>query len=193
MKDKIYLPTPMQAILIPILTLVGLVMTHYSLIQQKYFVTESAAIANVYISAYASYLDHPVINATGLFVFWLLVGAIAYVTVVGIGMVIHAYTSDLTPAQYINPVEGRSDRVERLIRFFLRSGALFLLVAWFIETFWFLLPWADAKFGEMIAYNYWPIGIMAYVILIVNFIAPIFFARLLFLRTRVFQLGEPPF
>ncbi len=193
MKDKIYLPTPMQAVLIPLLTLAGLVITHYSLIQQKYFITESAAIANVYIAAYASYLDNPVINNTGLFVFWLLVGALGYVVVVGIGMIIHSYASDLTPAQYIHPVEGRSDKIERSIRFFLRSAALFVLIAWFIETFWFLLPWVDTKFGEMIAYNYVPVGVMAYIILLANFFIPVFFSRLLMLRTRVFVPGEPPF
>ena len=191
MKEKIYLPTTTQVILIPFCVLVALLLSHYTLIKQKFFMDETGVIANEYVSSLAQYLDNPVVNGSGVFVFWMLVGIVGYAIVAGLGMIIHAYASDVTFSEYVRPVEGRSEKLEKFLRFLLRSIALFGLVAWFVGTVWFVLPWVDMQFGEMFAYGYIPIGIMAYLLMVVWLFVPIFLSRLFVLRTRVYDSASP--
>lgn len=193
MKEKIYLPTLTQAILIPFLTLLGLIVSHFTLIKNKFFVDGTAIVADNYVSSLASYLDNPFMNNAGVFIFWMLVGVVGYAIIAGLSMVIHAYTSNLTLDEYVRPIEGRSDKFEKFVRFILRSTALLGLIAWFVSTVWFVLPWVDIQFGEMIAYGYIPLGVMAYVVAVICFFMPIFLSRLFVLRNRVYEPELTPF
>ncbi len=194
MKDKIYLPTLTQTIAIPIVTFLALLASHYTLIKQVLLAEDGAtAIADNYVSSLSQYLDNPVINSGGVFVFWMLVGVIGYALVAGVGMIIHAYSSDLSFSEYVRPVEGRSEKLEKFLRFLLRSMALFGLIAWFVGTVWFVLPWVDMQFGEMFAYGYIPLGIMAYFVMVAWLFVPIFLSRLFVLRARVYDPASPSF
>lgn len=193
MKEKIYLPTVTEAILIPLLALIALLLSHYTLIKQKFFADETAVFANNYVSSLANYLDNPLLNSSGVFVFWMMVGTVGYALIAGLGIVIHAYTSDLKLHEYVRPVEGRSEKTEKLVRALLRSMALFGLIAWFVGTIWFVIPWVDIQFGDMLAYGYIPVGIMAYLVAVTSFFMPIFLARLFVLRNRVYEPEAPPF
>jgi hypothetical protein len=194
MKEKIYLPTLTQAILIPIITLLALLASNFTLIKQMLLNEGGAtAIADTYVSSLGQYLDNPVMNSGGVFVFWVLVGVVGYAIVAGLGMIIHAYSSDLSFNEYVRPVAGRSEMLEKFVRFLLRSMALFGLIAWFVGTVWFVVPWVDQKFGEMLAYGYIPLGVVAYIVAATWFFMPIFLSRLFVLRTRVYDPESTPF
>ncbi len=189
MKPKIYLPTAIQCIGLPLLALLLTALANVTLIRQKFFSTDSGDIALGYAAMVGYRLDNDAVNGFGVFLFWALLGALGYAVAGLIIFLVHSFKSELDFKQYVASMSsksaGEARRVE-MVRVLLRSIALAGFVIWSIVSAAFMAPYLDKLGKELIVSGDVISGILLVVCGGIHVFIPILLSRLFLLRARVF-------
>ncbi len=189
MKQKVYLPTAVQAILLPIVLIVSFCLANSTLLRQRFFSTESGEAVLEYGYMLGYKLDNQAVNGFGVFLFWLFIGAIGYIASALIVFVVHSYRSELTFKQYVSsmsaPAVERARHTERM-RLLIRSGALAGIVAWIAGMVRYVLPLLQQNFRDLVLTNNILGGLLFLAIGSVALFVPVVLVRLFVLRVRVF-------
>lgn len=189
MKPKIYLPTAIQCIGLPLLVLLLTALANVTLIRQKFFSTDSGDIALGYAAMVGYRLDNDAVNGFGVFLFWALLGALGYAVAGLIIFLVHSFKSELDFKQYVASMSsksaGEARRVE-MVRVLLRSIALAGFVIWSIVSAAFMAPYLDKLGKELIVSGDVISGILLVVCGGIHVFIPILLSRLFLLRARVF-------
>lgn len=189
MKPKIYLPTAIQCIGLPLLVVILTALANVSLIRQKFFSTDSGDIALGYVAMVGYQLDNQAVNGFGVFLFWALVGALGYAIAGLLVFLVHSFRSELDFKQYIATMSsksaGEAHRVE-VIRLLVRSIALAGLIVWVVLSLSFAIPYLDKLGKELIVSGDVISGILLVVCGGIHVFIPILLSRLFLLRARVF-------
>ncbi|QQS69039.1 hypothetical protein IPP75_03900 [Candidatus Saccharibacteria bacterium] len=189
MKPKIYLPTAIQCIGLPLLVLLLTALANVTLIRQRFFSTDSGDIALGYVAMVGYRLDNDAVNGFGVFLFWALVGALGYAIAGLLVFLVHSFRSELDFKQYIAPMSsksaGEAHRVE-VIRLLVRSIALAGLIVWVVLSLSFAIPYLDKLGKELVVSGDVISGILLVVCGGIHVFIPILLSRLFLLRARVF-------
>ncbi|MFZ2513760.1 MAG: hypothetical protein WAW63_04865 [Candidatus Saccharimonadales bacterium] len=189
MKPKIYLPTAIQCIGLPLLVLLLTALANVTLIRQRFFSTDSGDIALGYVAMVGYRLDNDAVNGFGVFLFWALVGALGYAIAGLLVFLVHSFRSELDFKQYIATMSsksaGEAHRVE-VIRLLVRSIALAGLIVWVVLSLSFAIPYLDKLGKELIVSGDVISGILLVVCGGIHVFIPILLSRLFLLRARVF-------
>lgn len=188
-KEKIYTPTPIEMVAIPLLVVILLVAGNFVLIRDTFFPQESTDIALSYVSTVGYYLDNDTINNTGVFVFWMIVGGLSYIIATVTYFAIRVYRSDMDTHQYIASLSARAVEEEKIVRFerlALRSVALVGFIIWFTANVGFVLLFLQNQFKDFVLDFNVVSGILVLVIGSLDIFLLIVLTRLFLLRTRVY-------
>jgi len=189
MKQKIYLPTALEALVLPITLTVVFCTANAGLMRQRYFSTESseAMLGYGYMLGYK--FDTPAVNGFGVFLFWVIIGAIGYAIAALIVLIVHSFLSELKFKQYISsmsaPTVKRARHLE-LTRLLIRSVAIAGIAAWFAAMVKYILPLLQQNFGSLLQQNDIVAGLSFVVVGSVALFLPIILMRLFVLRVRIF-------
>lgn len=189
MKPKIYLPTAIQCVGLPLLVLVFTALANVTLIRHRFFSTDSGDIALGYVAMVGYQLDNDAVNGFGVFLFWALVGALGYAVAVLLVFLVHSFRSELDFKQYIATMSsksaGEAHRVE-VIRLLVRSIALSGFIMWGIVSVSYAVPCLDKLGKELIVSGDVVSGLLLIVCGSLTLFIPIVLSRLFLLRARVF-------
>ena len=133
--------------------------------------------------------DTPAVNGFGVFLFWVIVGAVAYMLAALLVFIVHSFRSELTFKQYVSsmsaPAVERARHTERM-RLLIRSGALAGIVAWIAGMVRYVLPLLQQNFRDLVLTNNILGGLLFLAIGSVALFVPVVLVRLFVLRVRVF-------
>ncbi len=163
-------------------------LTHTSEIKSRYFSSETLEVTNSYASLVGQFLNNDIINSTGVFVFWMLIGSLTY-GLIGLSIVIvHAYMSDkpLHVHHYVRTKADQDATRDVFMRFVLRSAGLAGFVFWVALNAAYVLRWLDAWTSDGLV-NLNPVaGALLLGVGSLDVFACILMLRLSALRTRLF-------
>ena len=189
MKPKIYLPTAIQCVGLPLLVLALTALANVTLIRHKFFSTDSGDIALGYVAMVGYRLNTAAVNGVGVFLFWALVGALCYTIAALIIFLVHSFRSELDFKQYIASMSSRAvgevHRIE-LIRLLVRSIALSGFIMWGIVCVAYVVPYLDKLGKELIVSSDVVSGLLLVLCGSLSLFVPIALSRLFLLRVRVF-------
>ena len=189
MKPKIYLPTAIQCVGLPLLVLALTALANVTLIRHKFFSTDSGDIALGYVAMVGYRLNTAAVNGVGVFLFWALVGALCYTIAALIIFLVHSFRSELDFKQYIASMSSRAvgevHRIE-LIRLLVRSIALSGFIMWGIVCVAYIVPYLDKLGKELIVSSDVVSGLLLVLCGSLSLFVPIALSRLFLLRVRVF-------
>jgi hypothetical protein len=189
MKPKIYLPTAIQCVGLPLLVLALTALANVTLIRHKFFSTDSGDIALGYVAMVGYRLNTAAVNGVGVFLFWALVGALCYTIAALIIFLVHSFRSELDFKQYIASMSSRAvgevHRIE-LIRLLVRSIALSGFIMWGIVCVAYVVPYLDKLGKELIVSSDVVSGLLLVLFGSLSLFVPIALSRLFLLRVRVF-------
>ena len=189
MKPKIYLPTAIQCVGLPLLVLALTALANVTLIRHKFFSTDSGDIALGYVAMVGYRLNTAAVNGVGVFLFWALVGALCYTIAALIIFLVHSFRSELDFKQYIASMSSRAvgevHRIE-LIRLLVRSIALSGFIMWGIVCVAYVVPYLDKLGKELIVSGDVVSGLLLVLCGSLSLFVPIALSRLFLLRVRVF-------
>jgi hypothetical protein len=189
MKPKIYLPTAIQCVGLPLLVLVLTALANVTLIRHRFFSTDSGDIALGYVAMVGYRLNTAAVNGVGVFLFWALVGALCYTIAALIIFLVHSFRSELDFKQYIASMSsqsvGAAHRIE-LIRLLVRSVALSGFIMWGIVCVAYVVPYLDKLGKELIVSGDVVSGLLLVLCGSLSLFVPIALSRLFLLRARVF-------
>jgi hypothetical protein len=187
MKQKIYLPTRLQYVLLPVLTVLLLVLANTQLIRER-LSSGAGGMASSNISAIGRYLDSDVVSSIGVFVFWLFVGAGAYALIGMLVLIVHP----LIPMAHVRQAVGhrstkKAQQISHLLftRFILRTVAAACLIVWVAANVSFALQFIDEAAREFIRSGNVIMGLSAVVIGAIDMFLVVLIVRLMVLRDRL--------
>lgn len=189
MKQKIYLPTPLQCAVLPLCTVLLLVLANTKLISERVSNGATGGAAVNYMSSVGRLLDGDVANSVGVFVFWLFVGAGAYALIGAIVLIVHPL---ITMAHVSQAVGHRSAKATQHInhllftRFVVRTIAAACLTVWFAANVIFVLRFIDGAATEFIRTGSMLMALAAVIVGTIDLFLFVVLLRVLLLRTRLF-------
>lgn len=187
MKDKIYLPTMLEAILTPTSLVVLLILSNLSLVKQKLLSGETGAETDSFFTGLAAHLDTTVVNKAGVFLFWMFVGAATYAIISLLVAIVRAYTSEL-PMRRIFDTTSHSlglEKRERTIRTIVKSTAGAAAVA-LVASSGKLISWLNEGFRAMLSTSDYLAGVLSVAVGTLAVFVFIVLLRLFVLRTRLY-------
>ncbi|MCA9318675.1 hypothetical protein KDA06_03470 [Candidatus Saccharibacteria bacterium] len=188
MKEKIYLPTALEAILIPSSIVTLLILGNLSLIRQKILDSQTGTEAESFFTSLTAHLDTGFVNTAGVFLFWMFVGAITYAIISLLVAIVRAYTSEL-PMRHIFSTTPQSlalEKKEHTIRTLLKSAAGATALA-LVASSGKLIPWINEEFRAMITAGDYLAGLTSIAVGVVAIFVFIVLLRLFVLRTRLYD------
>jgi len=189
MKQKIYLPTSLQYVLLPCITVSLLVLTNMQLIREQLSTGATGGTVAGYISAISRFLDSNIVSNVGVFIFWLFVGTVAYALIGMLVLIIHPL---ITMAHVSQAVGHRSTKAVQktkhllFTRFILRTIAAACLLAWLAANITFALRFIDGAATEFIRSGNVIMGLAAVIAGTIDAFLLVLITRLLLLRNRIF-------
>ncbi len=189
MKEKVYTPSLVEFIGLPLLSVTLLVLSSLDVIRQKFFSSEVISMSEAYASTLGSKLNNEAANHLGMFVFYMFLGAIAYIVLCLCGIIIHSFASDKPVGRFVNPLPESTEhhvRQETIVRQMIRSIALAGLVTWLSANFLYIAGYVDTLFTTAVLQSNLLKVIGAIVIVSLDMFVAVLFMRLFLLRTRVF-------
>ena len=187
--DKIYLPTAIQWLSLPLVTLLLLAVLNIDLISKRFFFFFNGDITKGYVSMLGYYLNNNAINDFGVVLFWMVVGGTSYLITAGLVVAVNLYRSDIPMQSMLSSNQGLLDEQRKitLLRIALRSIALVALFIWVIFAIAKALPYLQGQFVLLVT-EASPLAALSILILgLFTLFVPIFLIRLFLLRKRVFQ------
>jgi len=190
LKPKIYLPTPLQCALLPIITIFLLASANMQLIRERLNANAVGHEAvTTYMSTIGKFLDSNFVSAIGVFVFWLFVGTAAYAIIGMMVLVIHPLISMAHVSQSVGHQSAKTLQNTKhllLTRFILRTIAAAGLVTWLAANITFVLRIIDGAATEFISNGSVVMAVCALVAGTIDLFILLVFTRLLLLRPRLF-------
>jgi hypothetical protein len=191
-KDRLYLPTLTELILIPIIVTLLLVLANLQAVRSIILSDTQTNIADTLVKNWSVTLDKPFINQWGVFVFWMGVGIIVYSLLGLLGGLLQAYRSDIPTRDFLrisqrNPNLGVMARQQELIHMLLRSFAVGLILLWGLANLGFAVKLLSNLFLYAIQFNDFIVGLTVVLVASFDVFLIIVLARLALLRTRIFD------
>jgi len=190
MKQKIYLPTPLQCALLPIITLFLLASANMQLIRERLNTNALGQEAvTTYMSTIGKFLDSSFVSGIGVFVFWLFVGTVAYAIIGVMVLIVHPLITMAHVSQAVGHRSAKSAQKTNhilLTRFILRTVAAAGLVAWLAANVSFALQCIDAAATTFIRTGNVTMAVCAILAGTIDLFLFVILTRLMMLRTRLF-------
>lgn len=184
-KEKIYLPTFNEVILLPLLSFVFFTVVNLPVTYRRFLSAEEVQVSSSYFNRFMSYLNNDVANSIGIFLFWAVIGLLAYAILSCLVFVVQAFRSDIPMQRYSvfrSHTPSGSDAFPRLI---LRSIALTMLLVWLITNAFLLLRDVNNLFIEGLV-NLRPVNVIgAILITAFDVFVMLFLLRLFLLRRHI--------
>lgn len=189
-KDKIYSPTALELFALPVLSLLVLSLKNSSLFYQRFVSDTDREIAVGVVNANIGYINNETVNRTGVFLFWLFLGAIAYTILGLITYITKVYRSDVPMLHhtiFISSNTAAHTNEIRILRLIIRTVAAAMILALTVINVAFILPFLNMLFGVGILGDAYPLVVAAVLGAAFDIFVFIFLARLFVLRRRVFS------
>lgn len=188
MKPKIYLPTRLQYVVVPVVTAILLALANIQLIRERWLAGAFAGVATDRMSAIGRYLDSDIANSIGVFIFWIFIGAGAYALIGLMVLIVHPLITMSHLQQAVgHHATKKSRQLSHILftRFVLRTIAAACLVLWFAMNISFVLRFIDDAARQFIGSGNIMMGLVAVVVGAIDIFLVIVIARLIMLKTRI--------
>lgn len=189
-KDSIYSPTALELFALPAISLLLLSLKNSSLFYQRFVSDTDREIAVGVVNANIGYINNETVNRSGVFLFWVLVGAITYSLLALTTYIVKVYRSDVPMLHhtiFISPKTAAHTNEIRILRLIIRTVAAAMILALTVINVVIILPFLNMLFGVGILGDAYLLVIAAVLGVAFDFFVFIFLARLFVLRRRVFS------